>query len=109
MLLHRLIKLEPQLFVGMRSEILTVAEEKMQQGRMQRLSSTTAGFALEPNIYYFIYNNASFTRRGKNQWIVDRHDDDNDDKVDNNAIITSTGSKSYCVLPSRFRINTSAS
>lgn len=31
MLLHRLIKLEPQLFVGMRSEILTVAEAKMMQ------------------------------------------------------------------------------
>jgi hypothetical protein len=37
MLLHRLIKLEPQLFVGMRSEILTVAEEKIHQGRMHHV------------------------------------------------------------------------
>jgi len=39
MLLHRLIKLEPQLFVGMRSEILTVAEEMMmmQQGQKKHI------------------------------------------------------------------------
>jgi hypothetical protein len=39
MLLHRLIKLEPQLFVGMRSEMLIVAEEKMQQGQKKHIKA----------------------------------------------------------------------